>query len=132
MIHLEKRFVEEMIAHARAESPREACGVLVGRGGRIERLYRTANVAENPKSTYRLDAAEQFRIFKEMDEQDWELIGIYHSHPASSAYPSPTDVDQAYFPESIYFIVSLADRNQPVIRAFRIVEGKISEVLVQS
>ncbi len=126
MFRLDKRQVEEMIAHARAEAPQEACGVLAGPEGRVERVYRTTNV-ERSGVRYRLDPQEQYEILIELEQRGWELVGIYHSHPASEAYPSATDLEWAFYPDSLYFIVSLADQERPVIRAFRIVEGEVRE-----
>jgi len=125
MVAIERRYVEQMVAQAKEEAPYEACGVIAGKGGRAVKLYRTAN-AEESKTTYRLEPEEQYRIFIEMEEKGWELWGIYHSHPAFPAYPSARDIEQAYFPEALYIIVSLA-QEEPEIRAFRIVEGEARE-----
>jgi len=64
---------------------------------------------------------------REMDRKGWDLVGIYHSHTHTEAYPSKTDVELAFYPEALYFIVSVQDRNAPVIRAFRITDGQIAE-----
>jgi proteasome lid subunit RPN8/RPN11 len=61
----------------------------------------------------------------EIERQGWELLGIYHSHPHTQAYPSPTDVALAFYPDALYFIVSLADPDQPAVRAFRIVKDEL-------
>ncbi len=119
-VRLPRAFAEAMIAHAREGAPYEVCGVLAGENGRFTQLYRTANVAQNPAVTYQMDPHEQLRIFKELDERGWEVAGIYHSHPASPAYPSATDRRLAFYPEAVYFIISLARPEQPEIRAFRI------------
>ncbi|MFQ6058174.1 MAG: Mov34/MPN/PAD-1 family protein [Anaerolineae bacterium] len=128
MIQLPARYAQEMIEHARAGAPQEVCGILAGRQGRVVKLYRTRNVAEQPLVTYRMEPHEQLRIFRDIDEQGWEILGIYHSHPATEAYPSATDMKLAFYPDSLYFIVSLA-RQKPVIRAFRINQerGEIQE-----
>jgi len=120
MIRLPRRFAEEMIAHAREGAPQEVCGVLGGPDRRIEKLWRVTNVAQNPIVTYEMEPQEQFRVFQELEERGWEIVGLYHSHPATEAYPSATDVRLAFYPDSTYFIVSLADPEAPVIRAFRI------------
>ena len=125
MIRLPQEFAQEMIAQAKEEAPYEACGVIAGKGGRAVKLYRTAN-AEHSTTTYRLVPEEQYKIFVEMEEKGWELWGIYHSHPAIPAYPSARDIEQAYYPEALYIIVSLA-QGEPEIRAFRIVEGEVRE-----
>lgn len=131
-IRLPARFAEEIIAHAREGAPEEVCGALGGSGGRIEKLWRTTNVAQNPRVRFQMEPQEQWRIFQELEERQWELVGLYHSHPDSPAYPSETDVCLAFYPESVCFIVSLAHPAAPVIRAFRIDRetGSIREVRV--
>jgi proteasome lid subunit RPN8/RPN11 len=125
VIRLPLEFAREMVAQVKEEAPYEACGVIAGQEGRAVKLYRTAN-AEQSATTYRLEPEEQYRIFVEVEEKGWELWGIYHSHPAFPAYPSARDIEQAYFPEALYIIVSLA-QEEPEIRAFRIVEGEVRE-----
>ncbi len=115
-----------MIAHAHAEYPNECCGLLAGRGPRVEYLFRGRNADQSPY-TYRLDPQEQLRFFKDIDARGLELVGIYHSHTQSPAYPSRTDVAKAFYPDAVYVIVSLADSQAPVVRAFRIRDGLIAE-----
>jgi len=115
-----------MIEHARAEAPFEACGLLAGRGGRVEKVYRMENIEKSPV-VYRLNPREYLKVQREVDEQGLELLAIYHSHTHSPAFPSATDVEWAFWNEGYYLIVSLAT-NPPHIRAFRIVEDKITEV----
>jgi len=129
-LHLTEDQVEEMIRHAQREYPNEACGLLAGRDSRVEKVYQMTN-AEHSPVTYRLDPEEQFRAFMEIEEAGWELLAIYHSHSHSPAYPSATDLELAFYPDSLYLIISLADRDQPIIRAFRIVEGVVEEERVE-
>lgn len=129
-VRLSEALVDAMIRHARAGAPHEVCGIVAGENGRFVHTYPTQNVAENPAVTYRMDPQEQLRIFKELDKRGWEVAGIYHSHPASPAYPSPTDLRLAFYPDAVYFIISLMQPEQPVIRAFRLdQERKRSEEL---
>jgi len=138
VLHLTNEQAEEMIRHARREYPNEACGLLAGkacpeqgrRDGRVERVYRMTN-AEHSPVTYRLDPEEQCRAFTEIEEEGRDLLAIYHSHSHSPAYPSATDLELAFYPDSLYLIISLADRDQPTIRAFRIVEGVVEEERVE-
>src|SRR3990172_6081687 len=125
-MELEKRYADEVIAHAQEEDPNECCGILAGLDGRITRLYRTANADKSPYR-YNVESRDLLRIFRDIEDNGWELLGIYHSHTHTEAYPSPTDVSLAFWPDSYYFIVSLKDAQNPVIRAFRIVEGQIAE-----
>ncbi len=78
-----------------------------------------------------MDPHEQIRHFHMIEEQGLDLLGIYHSHPVSPAYPSPTDLSMAYYPEAVYAIVSLIQSDNPILRAFRMVDGQISEVTFQ-
>ncbi len=118
-----------IIEHCEREYPNEACGILAGRGGRVENVYPMTNAEPSP-TFYLMDSREQFRVMKDMHRAETELVGIYHSHTAAPAFPSGTDVSLAYYPEAVYVIVSLMDRKKPVIKGFTIVEGKISEVPV--
>ena len=129
-LHLTNGQAEEMIRHARREYPNEACGLLAGKDGRVEKVYQMTN-AEHSPVTYRLDPEEQYRTFTEIEEEGWELLAIYHSHSHSPAYPSATDLELAFYPDSLYLIITLADRARPTIRAFRIVEGVIEEESVE-
>ena len=123
---IDKRYIEEMIAHARQEAPIECCGVLGGKAGRVLKLYRATN-AEHSPYRYNIDSQDLFRINRECEENGWQFLGIYHSHTASEAYPSPTDVRLAFWPESLYFIVSLSSPENPEVRAFRILDGEVTE-----
>lgn len=126
MLELTQQQAAALIVHGREEFPNECCGLLAGRNGRVERVYRGTNVDHSPY-TYLMDPQEQLAAFKEMETAGLELLAIYHSHGHSTAYPSKTDVAKAYYPDALYLIVSLLDRNSPVLRAFRIVDGEIAE-----
>ena len=127
MIELASTDRDALVVHAQEEYPNECCGVLVGAGNRVRQLYRTVNADHSPV-TYRVDPRDLLRIFQELDDAGLEMVGIYHSHTHSPAYPSPTDVSYARgYPEAAYVIVSLADRRAPVVRSFRIADGQIAE-----
>jgi proteasome lid subunit RPN8/RPN11 len=115
-----------MISHARKEAPAEACGILAGRDGRVLRLYKARNANRSPVS-YALNPDQQYRIFKDIEDRGLHLVGIYHSHPSSPATPSNIDVEQAYYPESSYVVISLANPSEPQVRAFRITDGGVAE-----
>jgi [CysO sulfur-carrier protein]-S-L-cysteine hydrolase len=116
----------QLVAHAVAELPNEACGLLAGPDGRVERFYAMRNADDSPV-TYRLDPKEQLEVFDEIEAQGWELRAIFHSHAHTEAYPSPTDRRQAFYPEAAYLLLSLADRDDPVLRGFTIREGEVEE-----
>ena len=111
------------------EYPNEACGILAGHNGTVEKIYSMKNAEPSP-SFYVMEPQEQFRVMKEMRQAGLDLVGIYHSHTGSQAYPSATDVSLAYYPEAVYLIVTLLDRMRPASRGFTIIENKITEVPV--
>jgi proteasome lid subunit RPN8/RPN11 len=120
--------VAQIFEHTQAEAPNEACGLLVGLERRVTKVLPAANVASSPRVEYLMDPHDQIRHFQVIEDQGLELLGIYHSHPSSPAYPSPTDLFMAYYPEVVYAIVSLPPDDKPILRTFRMVEGQISEV----
>ncbi len=111
------------------EYPNEACGILAGHNGTVEKIYPMKNAEASP-TFYVMEPQEQFRVMKEMRLAGLDLVGIYHSHTGSQAYPSSTDVSLAYYPEAVYLIVTLLDRNKPASRGFTIIDGTITEVPV--
>ena len=116
---------DEIIAHAQAGLPNEACGILAGRDGRVERFF--AALPDEPSPYYyRIAAPDQIRIMNEIDDAGLDLVGIYHSHVSSPAYPSRTDAEQAFWPDAVYVIVSLAG-GRAELRGFRIAEMAIAE-----
>ena len=126
MLEVPKRFHDEMIAHALEDDSVECCGVLAGADGVLHKLFRMTNVDNSP---YRFswDSRELIKVWNEMEDNGWEHRAVYHSHTHSQAYPSATDIRLAAWPEAYYLIVSLMDKENPVIRAFRIQDGNVSE-----
>jgi len=117
-----------ILQHCREEVPLEACGVMTGVGEQVCAAYPMTNVRRSPVA-YRIKEEEQLAAFHEMDERREELVAIYHSHPTTAARPSATDISMAYYPEALYIIVSLAEA-QPVLNAYRIVDGNVAQVAV--
>ena len=128
-MELSREQAAALVAHAREEFPNECCGLLAGRNGRVERVFRGTNVDHSPY-TYMMDPKEQLTAFKAMEAEGLELMGIYHSHTHTAAYPSRTDVAKAYYPDAVYIIVSLLDRANPAIQGYRITDQKISDAQV--
>ena len=126
MVRLPRSIRHEMVDHALEDRPYEVCGLLAGHGGAITHVFRARN-KEQSAVRYEIDPKDLIRLFREMDDADLELLGIYHSHTHTQAYPSATDIRLAYYPDALYFIVSLMDERAPHVRAFRIVEGQGSE-----
>jgi proteasome lid subunit RPN8/RPN11 len=126
VIELDREFFDEIVRQAREEFPNEACGLIAAVDDKPAKLYAMRNADASPV-TYRLDPKEQLKVFNDIDERGWELWAIYHSHTHSQAYPSETDRRQAFYPEARYLILSLENRDDPVLRGFRIVDGEVSE-----
>ena len=116
---------DQIVAHARAGLPNEACGLIGGRDGRAERFY-PAQPDEPSPYYYRIESRDQIRIMNEIDEAGLDLVGIYHSHTSSPAFPSRTDAEQAFWPDAVYVIVSLASPDADV-RGYRIRDMEVTE-----
>ncbi len=133
-MRLPKKIYEAMIAHAQAGFPNEACGILAGNLKKEEtsEFFPMKNLDESSIS-YFMDPKEQLLIFKKMRESGLEMTGIFHSHVASVAYPSQKDTRLAFYPEVSYLIVSLSDRQKPVLRSFKIRDENVVEekIIVQ-
>jgi proteasome lid subunit RPN8/RPN11 len=116
-----------MLAHVQAEYPLEACGLLAGINGRVCCLYPVENRLRS-ETAYEMEPGQQVRAMVAMEEKGWEMTAVYHSHPQGPATPSATDVAQLYYQEAIQVIVSLRDRERPVVRAFRVQGKNVEEV----
>ena len=127
-LRLPDDMASELIDHAQAEYPKEACGIIGGPPGEAGKLYRLTNVDPDPIMRYNADPKELKRVTDDIYDHDWDVVAIYHSHTHSPAFPSATDVDRAFYPEASYVLVSLMDRGKPDLRAFRIIDGNITEI----
>jgi proteasome lid subunit RPN8/RPN11 len=127
MLTLPRLVHDQMVAHCLTGLPEEACGLLGGDlgTGRATTCYPTRNVAASAK-LYTVDPKDHLRADRDAEASGHAIIGVFHSHTHTEAYPSPTDVAQAPDPEWHYVLVSLRDI-QPVVRSYRIVEGAITE-----
>ena len=126
MSELDGVFYKEIVEQGLREFPNECCGVIAAADGVPVKVFTMRNADASPV-TYRLDGKEQLRVFDEMDEQGWELWAIYHSHTHSEAYPSETDQRLAFYPDARYLLISLVDREKPVLRSFWIRDGDVEE-----
>ena len=117
---------EEIVEHARAEAPNECCGMIASLDGRAVKVHRAVNAAASPLR-YEIEGAEQYRIQMEIEDAGHDLGAIYHSHTRTEPYPSQTDINLAFYPDSLYLIVGLADPAQPQLRGFEIRDGRVSE-----
>jgi proteasome lid subunit RPN8/RPN11 len=120
--------VDAMVAHARTDHPDEACGVIAGLQGsdRPERFIAMLNAERSP-TFYRFDSGEQLKVWREMEDADEVPVVIYHSHTATEAYPSRTDISYASEPDAHYVLVSTRDPVEVEVRSYRIVDGAVTE-----
>src|SRR6187200_1899569 len=123
-----QQLIDEMVAHAREDLPNECCGMIGGRNGEATRVVRVENAAASPLR-YEMDPQGQYDALKAIEDGGEDLIGIYHSHTRSAAYPSQTDVNEArMWPEQAYVIVSLENDEVPDVKAFDLADLKIADV----
>ena len=126
-MRIARDLADEIAAHAREDAPNECCGLIAGTGGRATKVFRARNSEASP-FRYVVDPRDQIRIIGEIEDAGEELVGIYHSHTKSEAYPSQTDVNLAEgWPDPLYLICSIAGE-EPELRAFAIRDERIEEV----
>jgi proteasome lid subunit RPN8/RPN11 len=116
---------ESMIRHAREVYPRECCGMLAGEDRLISAIFPFVNRLDSENSFW-MDPADLILFFKKIRAGKLHHLGIYHSHPATRACPSPRDIREAFYPDCSHFIVSLENLEAPVVQAFRVLEGEVT------
>ena len=123
---------DAIVAHARADHPDEACGIIAGPAGSDTpaRLIQMMNAERSP-TFYRFDSGEQLRLYRELDERDEEIVVVYHSHTGTEAYPSRTDIAYAGEPQAHYVLVSTRDPDSVEFRSYRIMDGSVTEEQVE-
>jgi proteasome lid subunit RPN8/RPN11 len=128
VLTIDQATFDSIVAHARRDHPDEACGVVAGPLGsdRPQRFIPMINAARSP-TFYEFDSMDLLRVWSEMDDRDEEPVVIYHSHTATEAYPSRTDVSFASEPNAHYVLVSTRDELEAEFRSYRIVDGVITE-----
>lgn len=129
MLALPLEFAEMIVRQAREANPAECCGLIAGKEGIAVKLFPIPN-ADPSIYRYNMEPRAQLAAMQEMDDNGWDLLAIYHSHTHTPAYPSPTDIKLAFYPDSYYVIVSL-EHDEPSIRAFTIREAAIAEIDVR-
>jgi [CysO sulfur-carrier protein]-S-L-cysteine hydrolase len=119
---------DAIVAHARRDHPDEACGIVAGPvgSGRAERVVEMTNAARS-MTRYEFEPVEQLRVYRELDDRDEEVVVVYHSHTATEAYPSRTDVRYASQPDAHYVLVSTRDADAAELRSYRIVDDVVTE-----
>jgi proteasome lid subunit RPN8/RPN11 len=128
VVVIRRDLVDAMVAHARADHPYEACGVVAGPEGsdRPERHIAMLNAERSP-TFYRFDSGEQLKVWRAMENAGEAAIVIYHSHTATEAYPSRTDITLAAEPDAHYVLISTRDPDEHELRSYRIVDGVVTE-----
>lgn len=128
MLTIRQDLIDAMVAHARADHPDEACGIIAGPEGadHPERFVPMVNAARSP-TFYEFDTADLLALYRDLDDRGEEPVVVYHSHTATEAYPSRTDIAYASEPNAHYVLVSTRDPDAAEVRSFRIVEGVVTE-----
>ncbi|MDQ1688150.1 MAG: [CysO sulfur-carrier protein]-S-L-cysteine hydrolase [Frankiaceae bacterium] len=126
MLEISRDAYDAVVAHARRDHPDEACGMLARSGSGEVRVIEMMNTARSP-TFYEMDSLEVLRVMRELDDRDEALYAIYHSHTATEAYPSRTDISIAGYPEAHYVLVSTRSPDEVEFRSFRIVDGVVEE-----
>lgn len=128
MLHIPQSIIDEMTAHARSLDPVECCGIMAGttsgEDANVTHIYPIKN-GDDSNVSYFMEPKELLWVHKNMRSNKLDLLVIYHSHTHTQAYPSATDVRLAFYPEAHYMIISLEVKDQPDIKTFQIVKGKI-------
>lgn len=132
MLIIRRSIVDAIVEHARRDHPDEACGVVAGPSGTDQptRFIPMLNAARSP-TFYEFDSMDLLRLYRDMDERDEEPVVVYHSHTATEAYPSRTDIAYASEPGAHYVLVSTREEDAVEFRSFRIVDGEVSEEEVE-
>ena len=130
MLTIERPFLDQIITHLQSCYPLEGCGLVAGNeAGEITAVYPIENSLQSP-TAYEMAPRQQIEAMLDMEAQGWQMAAIYHSHPQGPERPSATDIALAFYPEASYIIVSLKNRTEPVIRAFTIEAGNVSERII--
>jgi proteasome lid subunit RPN8/RPN11 len=131
-LRVPQAMVDAILAQARAEYPNEACGVIIGRNGIAERLKPMFNAAASP-TFYEFDPKDLLSLYREVGDNDEEIVVIYHSHTETEAYPSRTDISYAGEPGAHYVLVSTREEIAPAteFRSYRIIDGAVTEEQVE-
>ncbi|MFN8199822.1 MAG: M67 family metallopeptidase [Nakamurella multipartita] len=132
MLRIPAAMIDEIVAHARADHPDEACGIIAGPidADTPTRLVRMLNAERSP-TFYRFDSGEQLRLYRQLDAADEEVVVVYHSHTGTEAYPSRTDIAYAGEPQAHYLLVSTREPDTEEIRSYRILDGVVTEEPVE-
>jgi proteasome lid subunit RPN8/RPN11 len=127
-LSIHRQHWEQMLEHVTSQIPLEACGLVAGQGGLSREVFQIANVLSSPVR-FRMHPEQQIKVLLKLDELGWDLLGIYHSHPNGPPVPSPTDIAESAYPDTVYLIWSRMDGNW-TCRGFFIQDGVYREVII--
>lgn len=122
---LPEQILKEMLVHCKEGYPNEVCGIFAGKENEVSKIYKMTNIESSPVS-YFMDSREQFKVMKDMRENNLSMLAIYHSHPSSPPYPSGRDISLAFYEDAVYVIVGLLEK-EPVVKGFFIRKEGIKE-----
>ncbi|HXG94768.1 MAG TPA: M67 family metallopeptidase [Blastocatellia bacterium] len=128
IIHITQAVRRAIEEHALRSRPAECCGLLSGRNGTVTDIHPLRNCADNPETRYFASPEDLFAAMRRIRESNQMLLGIYHSHPRTAPYPSASDIGMAFYPEAVYFIISLEPQIE--LRAFKIESSRVEDVQV--
>ena len=124
--------LHKLIAQAKRDAPKETWGLIGGKDERALKIFPMRNVHATPVTRYSADQQQLLDTVREIEDTNgWDILAIYHTHPATEPYPSATDIAEAHYPDSYYLIISLQNPAQAKLRGYRIVEGKVSEITIE-
>jgi proteasome lid subunit RPN8/RPN11 len=129
-VRVPREHLDAIVAHAREDAPNECCGLVAARDGEVTGTHRVTNTFASPLR-FELDPVEQYKATERIEQAGQAMVGSYHSHTHSEAYPSQTDVNQwDPWPELVHLICSIAE-DEPVVRAFKVADKQISEIEIE-
>lgn len=127
-MRIARELYDQIVAHAHADAPNECCGIVATSGGQALGVYRATNKFASPLR-FEIDESDLIRIWRAIDERDWELGAIYHSHTRTPPEPSQTDINgAAQWPGALWVIVGLMDGQEPDVRTWSIADGQVTQV----
>lgn len=124
-----RSILKAMLAHLKSVYPSEGCGLLAGKDSHVHKHYPIDNRLQSP-TAFEMEPAQLVAAMTSIEAQDLNLLAIYHSHPHTSAYPSPTDIAQANYPNAVQIIVSFKNAEQSQVMGYRIIKGQVSPVIL--
>jgi proteasome lid subunit RPN8/RPN11 len=127
-VRVSRSVVDAIIDHARQDAPNECCGMLVGSLDEVDASVPARNIAPTPATRYEIDPREHIALNRALRGSGREVVGVYHSHPHGPNRPSKSDITEAFYPQFVYLIASLANPLEAEVRAFEIKDGEATEV----